>query len=844
MVRENVLQDLTAVERPARYAGGEWNSVAKRGPVAARLLLAYPDAYEIGMSHLGLRILYSLVNDCDDLAAERAFCPWPDREARLRAAGEPLRSLESGRPAAEFDLIGFSLQHELNFTNLLAMLDLAGLPLRSAQRDADAPLVIAGGPVAFNPEPLAPFIDLFVIGDAEELLPRLMRDYAGLRRSGAAKAEILRRLSRLPGVYAPALYGVEADPETGLLVVTPPGGTRPFIGKAVVADLDGYPFPADTVVPFCEIVHDRAAIELARGCSRGCRFCQAGVVYMPERQRDPQAVADTVLRMLAATGYGDVSLSSLTPNDYRGLGELVTALMSRFSAEGTSLSLASLSPSGLEAGLLEAIKGVRKTGLTIAPEAGTQRLRDAINKGISEAEILASARAAFGLGWRLIKLYFMIGLPTETRDDVEGIAKLALAVAGLEKGVKVNASVASFVPKPHTPFQWLAMARADELLEKQRLLRGRLRRTRVRVRTHDVETSLLEGVLSRGDRRVGDAVEQACRLGCRFDGWGDRLRIDLWKRAFDEAGVDPDAYLHRELPTGAALPWSHIGTGVGIAFLEDELRLALQGKPATRCAPRRCPECGACPPEMLRERWAQAPREKIEVRVPERGVHDSPTQRVRFRYRKRGIIRLLSHLDLSRLVARTFRRAGIAVALSRGFHPQPRISFGPALPLGIEGHSEFLDALLHEPPEADELLRRLNAASPGGKGLEFTAAAPVGDKEPSLGAALVAAGYLVRRADGSAFDREAVDRFLASDSVEWTRTSKGKERLLDLRAAVLAMEPDGSGRELRLLLSLEGGSQARPAEVAAAAFSLDPGQIEVVREQLFLRRGGRLRPPI
>jgi len=847
IVRAKEFNDIRSVERPGRYIGGEWNSVVKGGSVRCRLLLAFPDAYEIGMSHLGLRILYSLVNGHDDLAAERAFSPWPDMEARMRAKGETLQSLETGRPVAEFDIVGFSLQHELNYTNLLTMLDLAGLPVRSAERGDDTPLVIAGGPAVFNPEPVAPFIDLFLIGDAEEQLPRLMLRHSELKDSGVGKSEILKELSRIPGVYAPSLYETDTDSVSEFEVVKLVKGSRPFIKKAVVEDLDRYPFPAESIVPFCDIVHDRAAIELARGCSRGCRFCQAGVIYMPERHRDPQQAADTVLKMLAATGYGDVGLSSLTPNDYRGLRELVEALIDRLEPEGVSLSLASLSPSGLDKELLELVASVRRTGLTIAPEAGTQRLRDVINKGISEEEILASSRLAFDLGWRLIKLYFMIGLPTETAEDVEEIGELALRVASLGKGVKLNTAVSNFVPKPHTPFQWVRMASKEEFQQKQSdILQVVKKVRRIGVKFHDIDTSLLEGVLSRGDRRVADAVEAAWRLGCRFDGWGDHLSIEHWQRSFERTGIDPAFYLYRELPLDAVLPWSHIDTGVKTGFLKTEYERAMRSEPTPRCSPRNCPECGACPPSMLKRRWRGDERQAVKLSLAKAEKTSGEPKRWRLRYSKAGTIRLLSHLDMIRLVARIFRRAGVKVALSKGFHPQPRISFGPALPLGVEGRSEYLDAKILSDHEPGELVKRLNDSSP--QGLYFDAAEIIDKGEPSLSAAAVAARYRIRRLNGGAFEGSAIEKFMESERVDWPRKHKsGHEKTFDLRQAVLSMETADGGAELLVMLSLDArrqGPQARPPEVVAAAFSLDFNEIEVIREQLFIECNGELISPM
>jgi radical SAM-linked protein len=518
--------------------------------------------------------------------------------------------------------------------------------------------------------------------------------------------------------------------------------------------------------------------------------------------------------------------------------------MRRFEQEGVSLSLASLSPSGFDTDLLGMIKTVRKTGLTIAPEAGTQRLRDVINKQIAEEELLTAAGTAFRHGWKLVKLYFMLGLPTETDDDVAGIAELTGRVASLHKGVKVKVSVSNFVPKSHTPFQWVPMEAGEELRSKQKLLYGALRGNKVELSTHDVDGSVLEGVLSRGDRRIGGAVEKAWELGCRFDGWSDQLRIDLWQRAFEENDIRPEFYLHREIPLTARLPWSHLDAGVDVEFLRGEYRRAFSGEATVRCAPKNCPDCRACPPELLSTKWAGKKLDQVKIEVPAATlVSAGDRKRLRLRFSKVGPMRSIGHLDLQRLVARTFRRAGITVAMSQGFNPQPRVAFALALPLGQEGTNEYLDAMLIEPPANAELLTRLNAASP--EGLEFTAAAvlPAGDKV-SLSAELVAADYRVRRTDGCGFDDEDLERFISLDNMQWERRRKGKIRKFDIRNAVLNLVNVNSWGELHLRLSLEGQINVKPAEVVEAAFRIPSSNLEVVREQLYIRCEGELIPPI
>lgn len=836
------MNDWLSIERPSRYEGREWNIIAKPQEVTCRLLMAFPNTYEIGMSHLGLRILYDLINGKPDLAMERVFTPWPDRESQMIAHGETLSSLETQRPARSFDLLGFSLQSELDFTNILTMLNLAGMKIRAGERDLDVPLVIAGGPVAFNPEPLSRFIDLFLLGDAEEQLPALMYRLADLKNAGMKKDKILRELAKLTGIYVPALHETLIDADTGLEVLVAPEGKIPFTPKAMVADLDAFPFPRKMLVPYCDIVHDRVSIEISRGCSRGCRFCQAGVIYMPERQRSPQSVVDSVVGMLESTGYNDVSLSALTPNDYKGLRPLVGSLMQRFQKEGVAMSFASLSPSRMDAELLRMVKEVRKTGLTIAPEAGTQRLRDVINKGITEEDVLTTAREAFDLGWKLIKLYFMIGQPTETDEDVLGIVELAKKVAGLGRGITVKIGCSNFVPKSHTPFQWVAMDSAEELRRKQRMLREAARGTRITLSFHDIEESILEGVLSRGDRRAGELIERAWELGCRFDGWREHLRYDLWEQAFAETGVHPDFYNHRLLVPYGRLPWDHIDSGVRPDFLKEEYQLALGAQVRIRCAPKNCPRCRACPPALLKEKWGPQPDGFAVDTPPSTLVTTGEGTYYRLRFRKGGPLRSLGHLDLVRLVSRVFRRAGVTVALTQGFHPQPKFAFALALPLGQEGMNEYLDTQLIDPPAEDELLSRLNAESP--EGLVFNGVRPLGAGKESLSAELVAADYAVRRLDGGSFTENAVARFLALNELTWKRTHKGKEKNFNLRGMVLAMQNSETGDDLRLRLSLRGNLLAKPSEVVQAAFDLPADRIEVVREQLYISRDGRLQPPI
>ena len=532
---------LHRVEKPSRYLGGEYHE-ARKDPatVDARVCLAFPDVYEIGMSHLGTKILYGILNKHPRIACERAFAPWLDCEGEIRARGLPLVTLESAQSLGVFDVIGISLQYELTYTNVLNLIDLAGLPLRAAERGDAAPLILCGGPTATHPEPLAPFIDAFFIGEAEEALPALVLEFAALRRAGVARRERLIQLSARYPLYVPELYATTRDPESGFVVVGEPTDARvPARPKRVwVSDLNRFPFPDDSPLPYGEAIFDRMAVEVARGCTEGCRFCQAGMIYRPVRERDPVQVIETLMSGVRKGGYDETSLTSLSTADYSCVTPLVKTAMAKLRDEKVSLSVSSLRAYGLNDDLLAEMATMRAGGLTFAPEAGTQRMRDVITKNVTEADIIESAHRVFSRGFHRMKLYFMIGLPTETDEDVRGIVETAARVQAIgrryQSGAAVTASVSTHVPKPHTPFQWAAMDTGQETARKQRLLAETAQRLRVELKMHENEQSHLEALFSRGDRDVAGVLERAFRLGCRFDSWDEQLRMDLWDQAIEE----------------------------------------------------------------------------------------------------------------------------------------------------------------------------------------------------------------------------------------------------------------------------------------------------------------------
>lgn len=604
---------IAQVTRPGRYTGSEWNAIVKPWEEArVRMAFAFPDVYEVGMSHLGLQILYGLVNEQPQFLMERVFAPWPDMEGKLREKGLPLFSLESRHALAAFEVVGFTLQYEMSYTNVLNMLDLGGIPLHSHERGDCDPLVIAGGPGAFNPEPLADFVDAFVLGEGEEVLLEVLEVVAaqaarapGDRPCFRDRQRLLWELSSVAGVYVPALYEVGYYHDGRVKEVRPRyPGVPPRVSRRVVKDLNKTYFPLQPVVPFLEAVHDRMMLEVFRGCQRGCRFCQAGMIYRPVRERSLEVLLQQAEQLAKATGYDEISLTSLSTGDYSRIRELVRELLRIYQGRGVAVSLPSLRIDTFSVGLAEEVQKGRKTGLTFAPEAGTQRLRDVINKGVRKEDLLAAAKAAFAAGWSSLKLYFMIGLPTERQEDLDGIVELARTTAELGSQVggrkggrrpEVTVSVSNFVPKPHTPFQWEGQNPVPELKRKQEYLRHKLRDRRIKYDWHDAELSFLEAVIARGDRRLGAVLETAWRKGCRFDGWSEFFHPERWKEAFREQRLSAEFYACRFIPYEEVLPWDHLDTGVSKDFLIEEHRRSRQGLLTEDCRFAFCSGCGVCP---------------------------------------------------------------------------------------------------------------------------------------------------------------------------------------------------------------------------------------------------------
>ncbi len=870
------------VQKPARYLGGEFGARKKDWDSAeARVCLAFPDVYDIGMSHLGFKILYKLLNDDARTLAERAYAPWIDMEAQLRARGLPLVSCESARPLRDFDVVGFSLQFELTYTNVLLMLELGGIPLRSDARGEEDPLVLAGGPTATHPEPIAPFLDAIVIGDGEERTTEVALVWARTKRDGVPRAERLRALARLEGVYVPSLYATRLDPDTGFAVVDGAlvdDAPMPVV-RTFVDDLNRFPFPDDSPIGGPEAIFDRMSIEIARGCTEGCRFCQAGMIYRPVRERDPEQIVEAVVNAVKKSGYDEASLTSLSTADYSCIAPLVKKVVDALAPKRVSLGVSSLRAYGLDENVLDDIARVRATGVTFAPEAGTQRMRDVINKNVTEEQLMQTAERVFSRGWKAMKLYFMIGLPTEEEADVREIVRVGGRARAIGKRLKkeldgsgppkVTVSVSTHVPKPHTPFQWCAMDTPAIVREKQRWLEQETRTASVELKVHDSETSWLEAVFARGDRPLAAVLERAYRAGARFDSWEDQKKMPLWEDAFRAEKIEPATYLGT-IPATARLPWDHIDVGLEEGFLLREYRKAHKNRLSVPCGKvagafvhatnlrdaasedRKlvCYDCGiACDLSAMKDqrlvylrklgseepRSAAAPREVRPKRTPVRQVQGDP-RRYRFVYEKLGASAFLSHLDVIRALPRSFRRLELPLFYTQGFHPKPDMTFGPALSLGVASLCEVVDMKIAADLDPAVWLEGLSAGAQAG--LRFAGAAILGPEDPGITRIVDVARYVVgvpRSAiaprGGEAWLRERIERGLAASELCVVRRIDGIGKRVDVRDFLRAISIDegsdaslaragvvGDLVPLAVEVDVRGSGGVKIAEVIEAVF--------------------------
>jgi radical SAM family uncharacterized protein/radical SAM-linked protein len=821
---------LPLVSKPARYIDSEVNAVHKdHGSVRTKVCLLFPDTYEVGMSHLGLRILYHILNRREDTVCERVFSPWTDYEARLRASGRPLASLESNLPINQFDIIGITLQYELSYSNILTALDLGSIPRRSADRSDDHPVIVAGGPCAVNPGPLSDFVDVFFIGEAEEAVHEIVE----LRQRHPARQAFLEAISQAEGFFVPSLG-------------------KKQVRRRFLMNIESAPYPDRPLLPLMKPVHDRVTVEVARGCIRGCRFCQAGIIYRPYRERSQETVKDLLQGSLACTGYEELSLASLSTGDYSDIEPLISELMTTYREGRVSVSLPSLRVGTLSPAMIEAIAGTRKTGFTLAPEAGTERLRRVINKPVSDLDLMDAAETIFASGWSTIKLYFMIGLPTETDEDLDGIIRLAneLFARGKrasKRSIQLNVSISTFVPKPHTPFQWMGQAPMGEIRRKQAYLGQGIRRRGITLKAHDPETSLLEAAFARGDASLGKVIEKAVDLGSRFDGWSESFDLTKWNEAFAACGIDLAACAGRTYGLDDELPWGHIRSGVTDAFLKKEYQRAVDSVVTGNCR-EECTHCGiGCAdggkPDMGRPEAPAVGKNPAEQAAAPKKTPPPPeiTTRIRMKFARIGRVRFLSHLDFMTLFHRTAVRARIPLAFSQGFNPHPKIAFGPALSVGMESESEFLD--METDPFVDLLqaTKDLNNALPDGVRILESRIIP--KKAPSLSGCISRYVYEVNvPADQAKEIGSRISELLAMQSVIVEKEGKRS----DIRPGIESIVPKGAGS---LEITLQDSDKARPRiqDVVEKLFAISRDQallFRIMRTAMFERVNGEWKSPM
>lgn len=728
MKREQLQQILLDVQKPAQYIGGELNSVMKdKQKVDCRLAFCFPDKYEVGMSHLGMKILYSLYNERENWCCERVFAPDADMEQLMREKNILLYGLESLDPIKDFDFVLFTLQYEMSYTAILNMLDLAGLPVRAKDRKGLSPIVAAGGPCACNPEPIADFIDLFIIGEGEEVNIEITDLYMQAKKEGWTKEQYLKEAAKIGGVYVPSLYDVSYKEDGTIQAVTPNCPEAPAkVQKRIIADLDKVYYPKQFVVPFINIVHDRAMLEIQRGCLRGCRFCQAGFIYRPLRDKHYDTLNQDAHNLCDTSGYEELSLTSLSTSDYKEIEPLLDDLLNWTTDEKVSLSLPSLRVDNFSKELMDKVSRLKKSGLTFAPEAGTQRLRDVINKNVTEEEVMNTCRTAFEGGYTSVKLYFMMGLPTETMEDIEGIANLAQKVVDLYyslptrpkgRAVSVSISCACFVPKPFTPFEFEAQDTMELLHEKQKHLLASVKSKKISVSYHDADVSFIEAILAKGDRRLCDVIERVWKMGSRLDGWYEYFDAQRWYDAMNELNIDPAFYANRHREYDEVMPWDHLDFCVSKNFLIRENKLAHQEQVTPQCR-EKCSACGAralikgecCSDKVVYEREV-APIEPPRPKVDPSLLLDQP-QKIRLFFTKLDRAKYISHLDMNRCMSRAIKRAGLPVWYTGGFNPHMYLTFPLPLSLGCESVYECVDLKMTQKVDFDQMVSRLNACLP------------------------------------------------------------------------------------------------------------------------------------
>ena len=851
MNSKNIQEILSFVDMPSRYLGCEVNSVKKDlNEVELTFALAFPDLYEIGTSHFGLQILYTILNKQDNIAAERFFTPAPDMEKLLLEKGIPLCSLESKMDLRQFDIIGFSLLYELNFTNILTMLHLSKIPFYAKERDDTFPLIIGGGPCAFNPEPLADFFDAFVIGDGEQAVIEVSQVVIKWKKRGdGRKKTLLKMLAEIQGVYVPSFFRLNFD-ENGFQHLSSLEPGYETIKRAILPDLSDVPFPVSPVVPFGKPVHDRLRLEIARGCSRGCRFCQAGMIYRPVRERSVSDLVEIADCSLKKTGYSDISLLSLSTGDYGDLPRLMESLLPINPSHCTAISLPSVRAGRLTSEMMNIIKKVKKTGFTIAPEAGTQRLRDVINKNITEKDIFDTVTSAFNLGWRRIKLYFMNGLPTETHEDIEAICDISRRLASIKingRGKsKINVSFAAFIPKPHTPFQRCAQIPTEKAMENLNFLKQNLRHPGINLKWQNPEMSFLEGVWARGDRKLSKLLVKAWEKGCRLDGWSDSFNFGIWQEAFEETGLDPVFYTSRPRQMDEPLPWSHIDCGISDSYMEKEYQKALDTHITEDCREHECNGCGICDFKKVQpvlhnplkqnsksgESISQDESSSMEKSSPLGKINpavkvdtkSSPEyfKKLRVFYSRLGNAKHFGHLELAKIIRRALRRTGIRVKYSTGFSPAMKVSFDNPLPVGMESEEEFFNLHAHVKTDPDELVRLINQVLPESIVVTRCTLASKSVRQDESKPIT----YRVNLKEYSLSQPQIDDFMSLSEYIVEKISFKGKKRSVDLRKVTEKMVLTG-GSSFEIILNKYNERTIRPAEILTEVFDVPEETLRV-----------------
>lgn len=831
MSKDIIQEILPHIEKPSHYTGRELN--ARRKPfdsAGLKVALAFPDLYEIGTSHFGLQILYHILNGHRDIMADRIFTPAPDYEKRLRETGLDLTALESRKSLRNFDIIGFSLLYELNYTNILTILDLAGLPFRASERNESMPLIIAGGPCTCNPEPVADFFDAIVIGDGEDVILKISESWLELKKTGASRKDILKKWSEIEGLYIPSFFRAEFTSE-GFQKTVPLFENYTSVKRAIIPDLENAPFPETPVVPLGRPVHDRLRLEIARGCSRGCRFCQAGMIYRPVRERSLDKLFEITRKSLATTGYDDISLLSLSTGDYSCLPDLMTGLMQKYASGRVAVSFPSIRAGMLNQQLMEEIKKVRKTGFTIAPEAGTQRLRDVINKNLTEDDISETVRSAFDLGWLVIKLYFMIGLPTETDEDIDGIVELAQRLRQLKKGRArqdfINVSITTFIPKPNVPFQWESQITTEESLEKIYRLRAAIHKIPgVGMKWQDPRLSLLEGVFARGDRRLSEVIISAWKKGCRMDGWSEHFRLDLWNEALADCNIDPAFFTTRKRSLDEPLPWDHIDSGISRDFLKSELERAFSAELTHDCRNGDCTGCGICDFEnIMPKTFRNGHDSESHETISDSDVSENQIQfkKIRIDYSKSEDARFIGHIEMVNNISRALRRAKLPIRYSEGFHPIPKLSFNDPLSIGLESLCEHFFLYLPENYDLVDVPAVINKGLPDG--LKILHASPADEKEKISGFEETYRLSISR----PVFSQDKASAFMTEESVPFHKVSKkGKLREMDLRPLVIKINIMSDG-EAEITLKWVQGESVRVFDAISAIFGIDESELPYFR---------------